>query len=59
MPTSVHHLFALTYNYTYNWFILGAQNVGVNPKVNNMMNGYEAAQYPLLLISDASVRSRS
>ncbi|XP_067941352.1 ceramide glucosyltransferase-like [Watersipora subatra] len=34
----------------------GAQNVGVNPKVNNMMNGYEAAQYPLFLISDAGVR---
>ena len=39
-------------------FLSGAQNVGVNPKINNMMNGYEAAKYPLLLISDASIASK-
>lgn len=36
----------------------GAKEAGVNPKVNNMLNAYESAQYPLFLISDAGIRSK-
>lgn len=39
------------------FFFVGAQNIGVNPKVNNMINAYDQAQYPLFLISDAGIRS--
>uniref|UniRef100_A0A2P2I4H6 ceramide glucosyltransferase n=1 Tax=Hirondellea gigas TaxID=1518452 RepID=A0A2P2I4H6_9CRUS len=34
---------------------VGASDVGVNPKVNNLFKGYQEARYPLLLISDASI----
>ena len=47
------------WNELQNFFCLsGAQNVGVNPKVNNMQNAYERAQYPLFLISDAGITSK-
>lgn len=35
---------------------IGAKRVGVNPKVNNMLQGYEAASYELILISDCGLR---
>jgi len=35
----------------------GAKDIVVNPKVNNMLNGYDKAQYPLLMISDSSIKS--
>ncbi|KAF2361414.1 Ceramide glucosyltransferase [Trinorchestia longiramus] len=34
---------------------VGAVDVGVNPKINNMYKGYQAARYPLLLMSDAGI----
>lgn len=34
---------------------VGASDVGVNPKVNNLYAGYEASRYPLLLISDSGI----
>ncbi|CAG5123396.1 unnamed protein product [Candidula unifasciata] len=37
---------------------IGKKNVGVNPKVNNMIRGYEAAKYDLFLISDSSIRMK-
>jgi len=37
--------------------VAGAKRVGVNPKVNNMLQGYEAANYELILISDCGLRS--
>jgi len=34
----------------------GAKRVGVNPKVNNMVQGYEFARHDLILISDCGLR---
>ena len=36
----------------------GGKHVGINPKINNMMQGYEAAKYELLLVSDAGLKSK-
>lgn len=40
--------------YSYN---SGALSVGVNPKINNMLTGYQAAQYELLWFTDANIIS--
>lgn len=38
---------------------IGGEHVGVNPKINNMSPGYDAAKYELLMISDSGIRVKS
>lgn len=36
----------------------GGTSVGVNPKINNMQQGYQEANYNLIMISDSSLRMK-
>ncbi|XP_069128265.1 ceramide glucosyltransferase-like [Argopecten irradians] len=34
---------------------VGGKPVGINPKINNMISGYKAAKYDLVLVSDSAI----
>ena len=36
----------------------GGKVVGINPKINNMVQGYDVAKNELILISDAGLKSK-
>ena len=41
----------------YVWSRVGGEQVGINPKINNMVPGYRKAQHQLLWICDSNIKS--
>lgn len=37
-------------------FVGNAKNIGINPKINNLAQGYDSSKYDLLLISDSGIK---
>ena len=42
----------------YNIFSLGATDVGVNPKINNIMQCYEHTKYQYIWICDSNIQGK-
>ena len=45
--------------FTLHEFLLGGNDIGINPKINNMQKGYEQAKYEFIWICDAGIRAHS
>ena len=41
------------------WLKIGATTGGVNPKINNMLQGYKVAKYDLIWINDSGLFGKS
>ena len=48
------------FQFTSSWaFFAAAKTIGVNPKINNMNQGYKAAKYDLLWICDSNIKGNT
>lgn len=47
------------YQFTSWLFSVAAKTIGVNPKINNMNQGYKAAKYDLLWICDSNIKGNT
>jgi Glycosyl transferase family 21 len=54
-PCAMLEFWFVTYTHFYS-VLKGGEDVGVNPKINNMQPGYKAAKYELIMISDSGIR---
>ena len=55
---SIIHKLAARYPNVETQTFVGGKNVGVNPKINNLLPGYSAAKYELIMISDSRIRMK-
>ena len=39
------------------FFLAGAKKIGVNPKINNMADAFNAARHNIVMISDSGLKS--
>lgn len=44
--------------YSFAVLTTAAKTIGVNPKINNMNQGYKAAKYDLLWICDSNIKGK-